>query len=228
METLLKVLEIYNIALSRQSHLTSAYSSSPSLYNNSSPRLCTLRRRSDIVTQVTETVIERARTAARRAPLPTSEREVLAALSGDGLHARVRALYEAGWSLSSIGDAFSPPRARTTVRSWINACTAPAEELPLVPAPPPSLPASSQPVPSRARALAPGIPEHARQRIAALAPVARRFRARTNPNSPIGQAHAELTALCQELHSHGVPIRALALAAGVTYRAMALRVNSSK
>ena len=168
---------------------------------------------------------ERARTSARRAPLPSTECEVLAALSGAGLHARVRALYEAGWSLSSIGDAFSPPRARTTVRSWVNADTSPVEALPLVPAPPPASVSGSQPVPSRARALAPGIPEHARQRISALAPVALRYRARTNPNSSIGQAHAELTALCRELHEHGVPIRALARAAGVTYRAMAMRVN---
>lgn len=170
-------------------------------------------------------MIERTRTSARRAPLPTSECEVLAALSGNGLHARVRALYEAGWSLSSIGDAFSPPRARTTVRSWINACELAPSDLPLVAAPPPPSPSSSQPVPSRARSLAPGIPEHARQRIAALAPVARRYRARTNPNSPIGQAHTDLTALCRELHSHGVPIRALANAAGVTYRAMSVRIK---
>lgn len=152
---------------------------------------------------------------------------MITALSGAGLHARVRALYEAGWSLSSIGDAFSPPRARTTVRSWVNAYTGSVEDLPLVPAPPPISVSRSQPVPSSTRAIAPGIPEYARARIAELAPIARRYRSRTNPNSPIGQAHTDLTALCASLHAQGVPIRALASAAGVTYRAMALRVRSA-
>lgn len=63
------------------------------------------------------------------------------------------------------------------------------------------------------------------QRIAELAPLARRYRARANPNGAYALANEELTQLCCSLYDQGVSIRELAHFAGVTYKAMERRVK---
>jgi len=72
---------------------------------------------------------------------------------------------------------------------------------------------------------APVLTPRTRDRIASLAPVARRYRARTNPDSPLARANAELTDTCVRMYSAGASVRELAAAAGVTYRAMARRLG---
>lgn len=64
-----------------------------------------------------------------------------------------------------------------------------------------------------------------RRRISDLAPLARRYRARTSINGTYARANRELTELCQTLYRSGASVRELSIAAGVTYRAMARRLG---
>ena len=64
-----------------------------------------------------------------------------------------------------------------------------------------------------------------KKRISNLAPLARRYRARTPQNGTYSRANRELTDLCRTLYYSGTSVRELSLAAGVTYRAMARRVG---
>jgi lambda repressor-like predicted transcriptional regulator len=64
-----------------------------------------------------------------------------------------------------------------------------------------------------------------KRRIAQLAPLARRYRARTSPNNTYARANRELTELCVSLYRTGASVRELSIAAGVTYRAMARRLG---
>jgi hypothetical protein len=62
-------------------------------------------------------------------------------------------------------------------------------------------------------------------RLLELSTLARRYRARTVPDSPLAQANRDLTAMAIALRSMGVPTAAIAEAAGVSYRAMARRLS---
>ena len=206
--------------------------------------------------------------------LPSDEIALLCELSATAQRARARQLYDLGWSLSAIGEALSPPRSRSTVRSWVHSSSpssapapAPSHSLslpdppspppPPPPPPPPSLsPASSassslsssfigtaedlnpssaasaiRPLPPRRaqrRAFDPARPSISpddSRRIAELAPLARRYRARANPDGAYALANEELTQLCCSLYDQGVSIRELAHAADVTYKAMERRVK---
>lgn len=64
-----------------------------------------------------------------------------------------------------------------------------------------------------------------KRKIRELAPVARRYRARANPSGVFARANDDLTAIAVDLYNRGASIRELAVAAGVTYRAMARRVG---
>lgn len=179
---------------------------------------------------------------ARRVPVPPAERELLATLSGRDLHARLRALSDAGWSLSSLAEALDPPRPRTTIRSWITSLpplpppllsSAPLKEhlqhSPPVPSPH-APPASAHDTVSVRRFSSPrrsrrGIAPATAAKIAELAPVARRHRPRTTLTNPARVANESLTRLTRELYSRGASIPELAEAAGVTYRAMRRRVR---
>jgi hypothetical protein len=175
---------------------------------------------------------------ARRAAVPPAERALLAALSGPALSERLRGLFEAGWSLSSLAEALPTPRPRTTVRSWITSRPRPPlaspplkRALPLPPVPSPfSAPAEpdARPVrrfsaPRRGRRL--GLDPATCSEISTLAPLARRHRSRTGPLSPARIANESLTRLTRDLYGRGASIPELAEAAGVTYRAMRRRVR---
>jgi len=184
---------------------------------------------------------------ARRVPVPAAERELLAALSGRDLHARLRALSDAGWSLSSLAEALDPPRPRTTIRSWITSLPPLPPTPQPQPQPQPSAPLKAGPSPASAPVPSPhaappaersavrrfssprrsrrGIALKHAQKIAELAPVARRHRPRTSPTNPARVANESLTRLTRELYSRGASIPELAEAAGVTYRAMRRRVR---
>lgn len=64
-----------------------------------------------------------------------------------------------------------------------------------------------------------------RPRLKQLSDLAKRYRAKTSPNSPLAVANDELTAIARTLRSMGVPTAAIAEAAGVSYRAMARRLS---
>jgi len=163
------------------------------------------------------------RRSARGQSLPVYEAKYLTALEGYELHARARMLYQAGWTLRSIGESFQPARARSTVRYWINTPLPIAGPAPLMPtAPVPTLATTVAPPRPPRRALTPS----EKTEIAELAPVARKYRATMAPGHRAAIANRTLTDICATLHhTDRVTIRDLAEAASVSYRAMARRVS---
>ena len=154
--------------------------------------------------------------------LPKSEAILLASLSKEQLWRRVKDLNDAGWTLQSIADAFDPPRRRSTIRSWVIKDTPECEFITATPTPPQPKAKSR-----RKRPRSPGIPHDEQLRIARLSPLARRFRARTNPSSTSFTANQELTSIAGLLYNKGVTVSELARASGVTYRAMKRRVDKA-
>ena len=154
--------------------------------------------------------------------LPKSEAELLASISKEQLWRRVKDLNDAGWTLQSIADAFDPPRRRSTIRSWVIKDTPECEFVTATPTPPQPKAKSR-----RKRPRSPGIPHDEQLRIARLSPLARRFRARTNPSSTSFTANQELTSIAGLLYNKGVTVSELARASGVTYRAMKRRVDKA-
>ncbi|URP22149.1 DNA binding protein [Microbacterium phage Big4] len=163
------------------------------------------------------------RRSARGQNLPEYEAEILRNLDGNELFQRARMLYQSGWTLRSIGEAFEPPRARSTVRYWINSPTPIASvytDLPTTPIPTLQT-AATRPKKPRRPLTAPEA-----SRIAQLAPSARKYRATMKPGHASAKANREMTELCARLHHiERVTIGDLADAANVSYRAMARRVS---
>ena len=186
--------------------------------------------------------------------LPEVERAYLCSLSSALVRERARALHAAGWSLASIAEAWSPPRQRSTIRAWVLSPTSPEPAPPFTqPLPLPSSSSSSSssslieagekadleqsasaPAQAKTKTKArrrvydpdnPKISAAQKKRISNLAPLARRYRARTPQNGTYSRANRELTDLCRTLYYSGTSVRELSLAAGVTYRAMARRVG---
>lgn len=174
--------------------------------------------------------------------LPHSEAQFLQSLHTSAkmpaLRYRTRQLREAGWTLASIGAPLGAPRS--TVRSWENhpdAATFRPEfsNHPPLPTPPGIRPAPFMSPPSahthtpkqkpRVRALPVDVPEDDQRRIAQLAPLARRVRGGTPPSSPYRQARHELNELLAHYADRNVPVQRLAELAGVTYRAMKVRLE---
>ena len=157
---------------------------------------------------------------ARNQTLPSFEAELLNTLDGALLYARVRELYNTGWTLRAIGDALVPQRPRSTVRYWVT------KPIPLTGA---TLPVPTAPIPIQVRNTAPKVKRYLTNsemvRIASIAPIARKYRASMNPAHAAAEANRELTALCYRLYQDNVPIREMAKAAGVSYRAMARRIE---
>lgn len=176
-----------------------------------------------------------------RAQVPESERRHLAALSGSELKARVRELVAAGWSMASIGKACTPPRSRSTIRSWIPSF--PSSSSPSYStitaaknssSPYPTHPVPSAPVPrekytpKRTNVMprtSPGLTENDRAHIKELFQLASRYRSTSSPSSAHGRANADFTQLVNTLYSQGVTVREIAEAAGVTYRAINRRIT---
>ena len=154
----------------------------------------------------------------RRATLPSSEVEMLRTLCGDSrkhteLRARVTGLYACGWSLSSIAQAFSPPRQRSTVRSWIT-LTVP----PLIDFPKPSSVSSSDS--SDASSTLPTA-----EKMNSTATAKARYRSGMRPDSTYAKAHAEFNELLHSVYSRGVSITEITTATESTYRAIARRLG---
>lgn len=161
-----------------------------------------------------------SRKAARGQKLPPQEVELLNSITPDALIGRVAALYNEGWPLQSIGEALSPRRPRTTIRSWVL-----KNQPNIVDAPIPSPKLSVAETGTEKKRVSPGIPRSSFEDIQQLSPLARTFRSRMASTSAPAVANERLTQICKDLHANNVSIRELAEAAGVTYRAMYKRVK---
>ena len=169
-----------------------------------------------------------SRRAARGQQLPPGEVEYLNNLPKEALIYRVKMLFDEGWPLDAIGQSFQRKRPRSTVRSWVlraednwdsDACLLFAD----APIPTPQLKTDDNGY-QKVRPESPGIKPADREQIHYLAPLARTYRSRMSSTSAAAVANERLTNLCKKLHANNVPIKELAEAAGVTYRAMYKRI----
>ena len=163
-----------------------------------------------------------SRRAARGQELPPAEVELLNGLDAIARIERVAELFNAGWSLQAIGDSLSPKHPRSTIRSWV--LKASGSKVIDAPIPVPKL-KTDQSGYVKKRLKSPGISEDDFDQIRHLAPLARTFRARMASTSAAAVANQRLTELCKKLNENGVPVRELAEATGVTYRAMYKRIK---
>jgi hypothetical protein len=140
------------------------------------------------------------------------------------------------WTLSSLPPKAPKPQPPLPLSPPLPLKSIAAAEKSTPVSPPPPAPPAPAKKPARASGLpprerrvfddeSPKIPENLQKQIAQLAPLARRYRARANPNGAYAMANDELTELCASLHRSGVSVRELSQAAGVTYRAMARRLG---
>lgn len=162
------------------------------------------------------------RRPARNQPLPPDEIEKLNTLKGFNLYRHVFSLFSVGWTLRAIGEAFTPPKARSTVQSWVEK----GRETPLIATdtvPTPVL--ATPPAYIRMKPVSPGILPAELAKIKDLAPIARKFRSGMSPLHKAALANEELTVVCRDLAARNVTITELAAAAGVTYRAMSKRLD---
>jgi hypothetical protein len=168
--------------------------------------------------------MEERRRYAREESLPESEITLLRSLSGSKkqLYCRARQLFEAGWALQAIGNAFLPPFRRSTVQYWVKNGDFSQKIDQKVPFPSNFTRKTGY---IRKKPVSPGISAENAQRLRYLAPLARSYRSGMGLASLQGSANTELTELATFLHSQGVTVAELARAAGVTFRAMARRLG---
>lgn len=161
-------------------------------------------------------------------PLPQSEIDFLAVLASSdqrAFHSRLRALWEAGWSLSVLGSALSPKRPRATIHYWVRR----ADVVPQIAAiPQPQYTRSltsvlSSEASAKVRTIAPTVTPEMSEKLRSLSLQARRYRSRTTQDNRFAVANREFTVLIKELRSQGVPAVDIAAAAGISYRAVARR-----
>lgn len=165
-----------------------------------------------------------SRRSARNQPIPPEEGAILRGLRGYSLYARTKQLYQAGWTLAAIGAVFDPPKARTTIKNWVDIASDTANSLDLPPVAVPTLLTPEIYVPKRPKS--PGIDPGDLLQIQTLAPIARKYRSSMNPAHAAALANENLTILCKRLRADNVTVQELADAAGVTYRAMARRLGN--
>jgi hypothetical protein len=167
-----------------------------------------------------------ARRSARLQSLPDKEVAFINSLSGPNLHKRASALYSAGWTLASIGDALSPTRTRSTIKSWVDRYPNPSvKDLTDVDVPIPRL-RTPEGGYQRLTPVSPGVPPHTEERLRDLAPQARLFRHRMPAGHPYAKANEEMNILVLELRANDVSIADIARAANVTHRAIARRLQT--
>ena len=162
-------------------------------------------------------------------PLPQSEINFLANLSVSNVaefHSRLLALWEAGWSLSILGNSVSPKRPRATIHYWVKRATPTHQSVP-IPHPEFNKPFTTALLgvvgTAKTRTIAPSVTPEVASQLAALSLQARRYRSRTTSTNSFAVANQEFTALVKELRSQGVPAVEIAEAAGISYRAVARR-----
>jgi hypothetical protein len=162
------------------------------------------------------------RRSARDLDLPEEEKSTLAVDCDTKAkrNCRARQLFEAGWTLRAIGEAFTPPYRRSTVKYWVEQGDYVHRINVPIPAPN-TKPTGYQ----RKKPISPGIPADTQKRLAYLAPLARYFRSGMASTSVNAQANQEFNALVHELFASNVTIAEIAKASNVTFRAIARRLG---
>lgn len=166
-----------------------------------------------------------ARRSARLQSLPDKEVAFINSLSGTNLHKRSSALYHAGWTLASIGDALEPTRTRSTIKSWVDRYPNPDPRSLDVDIPIPRL-RTPEGGYQRLTPPSPGVPPTTSERLQQLAPQARLFRHRMPAGHPYAKANEEMNQIVLELRANDVSIADIARAAQVTHRAIARRLQT--
>lgn len=157
--------------------------------------------------------------------LPDDEVRFIASMPQELIPGRLRALWNAGWSLGVIAKSLKPVRPKSTVHFWVKNASE-EEQTRTIPAPPAKSITASAPLASapRTRSISPEVPPELIPHLRELAGLSKRYRAKTPSSSPFAQANREFTEISLELYHRGVPAASIAEAAGVTYRAMARRI----
>jgi hypothetical protein len=166
---------------------------------------------------------------AREVPLSDDEVSFLRTVGKKQRYYRARQLFDAGWTLQAIGNAFEPAQKRSTVQYWTAQGDARHATLRPVPspwggfvdAPMPKPPKGYQPKKPKS----PGIPKETQERLRYLAPLARYYRSGMASTSLNGSANEEMNEIVQDLYNKNVKIAEIAQAAGVTSRAIARRLG---
>jgi hypothetical protein len=166
-----------------------------------------------------------SRRYARLQSLPQKEVDFINTLSGPNLHKRASALYSAGWTLASIGDALTPTRTRSTIKSWVDRYPSPDPRSLDVDVPIPRLRTPDGGY-QRLTPKSPGVPQEAADRLKYVAPLARLYRHRMPSSHPCSQANHEMNELVTSLRDADVSIADIARAANVTHRAIARRLQA--
>jgi hypothetical protein len=165
-----------------------------------------------------------ARRSARGQSLPKTEAQFLNTLSGERLHIRVAQLYRVGWTYQCIGDALSPARPRSTVKSWVDRLDMVSPHSIDVPIDFPRL-RTPEGGYQRKTPKSPGVTNAEAYILQELAPLAQTYRSGMGPTHPATQANEAFQSLVLQLHSLDVSIADIARAANVTHRAISRRVN---
>jgi len=166
---------------------------------------------------------------ARDQNLPDNTRMVLISLFKQGDRDRFRfvhALFEAGWTLRAIGEAFNPPISRSTVQYWVSnfddlvSSEANFQEF----MEPPKL---KTPEGGYERINPPSapIPPHCASRLSQIASDARYYRSGMASTSVQALANSEMDHIVKELYENGTKVADIARAAGVTHRAIKKRIE---
>lgn len=164
---------------------------------------------------------------AREQSLPSEEADFLASLNHLRRRARVKQLYNQGWTLQAIADALLQNQktapTRSTVHYWVT--NAPSDEkiasYGFPPAPKPREVATYQ----RKTPISPGITPSQAEELERLAPLAREFRSGMASTSAQAVANDNFDALIRELYNQNVTIAEIARAANVTHRAISRRLR---
>ena len=163
------------------------------------------------------------RRPARSQTLPKEEVAFLRSLYKKDRNVRARYLFDQGWTLQSIGDAFDPPIRRSTVRYWVE--TADVD----VPIPMPQAPTPKYKTPKGGyvakKPKSPGIDVPTQQRLAYLSPLAKQYRSGMVSDHIAARSNDEYNRIIQDLAAENVTPAEIAKAANVSFRSIARRLG---
>jgi hypothetical protein len=167
-----------------------------------------------------------SRRSARLQSIPKKEADFLNSLSGPNLHKRAAQLFHAGWTLQSIGEALTPPKGRSTIKSWADRYSQ-RDLLTLdvssdVPIPRLRTPDGGY---QRLTPVSPGVPPEIADVLKEIAPIAKNYRARMSSATKEYQANEEMDQIVHSLRANDVSIADIARAANVTHRAISRRLS---